>query len=1013
MRIRTQFIITMLLFGIILVVMAASAIITNQLLDKASQQERLSTEIAEGASELSYLTDEYLIYRESHQLKRWQSRFASFSENAANLKVDIPQQQALVRNIRRNQTRLKEVFDSVLSALEGTSPGQSAALEPALLQVSWSRMAVQGRELVSDASRLSQLVQQEMDQLTAARNLLFYVMLALFGVFLLSSYMLTYRRIIKSIAKLQNDTKIIGAGNLGFKTEEQKNDEIGDLSRAFNQMTVNLKTVTASKADLEREMADRKQAEEALRESEAKYRNLFTYMAEEVHFWQVVRDDAGRIKTWRLVDANPPTLKTWGRSSVGEIMGKTTDEIFGPGATDHYMPVVQKIMTEGIPYSFDDYFPNIDKYFRFTSVPLGDYFITTGADITNIRKAHEALRESEERWAVTLRSIGDGVIASNTDGRVTFLNKVAEALTGWSLADAVGKPVTEVFRIVNEHTRKVVDDPVSKVLQTGKIVGLANHTVLLCKGGGEMPLDDSGAPIRDKEGRILGVVLVFRDITERKRAEEELQRLSQFPEENPNPVLRVAADAELLYANAPARGWLATLGWIAERPLPAAVREVVADAHGKAQAIEREIRNQDAITFWICAIQPPGENYINLYGIDITGRKRAEKELEQLNESLELQVAERTALARARTRELQALAMELIEAEERERRRVAELLHDDLQQSLASARLRLQGACECQPPDPAALANVEQILGESLKAARRLSHELSPAVLHHSGLVAALEWLIGQIKEQFGLQVQLESDGTQDYGSSPLRVFMFRAAQELLFNVVKHAGVKTARVALSSFDGYVAITVTDQGQGFNPGILDSITSLGGFGLFSLQERARYIGGSLVIDSTPGKGSSFTLKVPINPAKKEKLDHPAMDLQLSNPTESLIPAGVGGIRVLFVDDHHVMRQGLIRLMNGQPVIQVVGEASNGQEAIAKVRQLRPDVVVMDASMPVLDGIEATRQIKAERPEVRVIGLSMYDDEEISQKMRAAGAEAFLSKTASSAELLKAIYGTTHE
>ncbi|HSN22811.1 MAG TPA: hypothetical protein VLS45_01360, partial [Methylomicrobium sp.] len=105
MRIRTQFIITMLLFGIILVVMAASAIITNQRLEKARKQERLSAEIAEGASELSYLTDEYLIYRESRQLKQWQSRFASFSEQAANLKVDLPQQQALVRNLRGNQSR--------------------------------------------------------------------------------------------------------------------------------------------------------------------------------------------------------------------------------------------------------------------------------------------------------------------------------------------------------------------------------------------------------------------------------------------------------------------------------------------------------------------------------------------------------------------------------------------------------------------------------------------------------------------------------------------------------------------------------------------------------------------------------------------------------------------------------------------------------------------------------------------------------------------------------------------
>jgi len=115
-------------------------------------------------------------------------------------------------------------------------------------------------------------------------------------------------------------------------------------------------------------------------------------MTEEVHFWALVRDAEGRIETWRLVDANPPALGTWGRA-LDEIKGKTADEIFGPGATAHYLPVVQKIMVEGAPHSFEDYFPNLDRYFRFTSIPLGDHFITTGADITVLKKA---LRQAEE-----------------------------------------------------------------------------------------------------------------------------------------------------------------------------------------------------------------------------------------------------------------------------------------------------------------------------------------------------------------------------------------------------------------------------------------------------------------------------------------------------------------------------------------------------------------------------------------------------------------------------------------
>ena len=170
MRIRTQFIITMLLFGIILVVIAASAIITNQKLEKTSQQEKLAANIAQGASELSYLSNDYLIYRESQQLSRWQSRFASFSNQVASLNVDKPEQQVLVRNIQANEQRLKQVFDSVASAVGGPSQNRSTALDLAFLQVSWSRMAVQSQGLVSDASRLSQLLHQQMDQLTEYKN---------------------------------------------------------------------------------------------------------------------------------------------------------------------------------------------------------------------------------------------------------------------------------------------------------------------------------------------------------------------------------------------------------------------------------------------------------------------------------------------------------------------------------------------------------------------------------------------------------------------------------------------------------------------------------------------------------------------------------------------------------------------------------------------------------------------------------------------------------------------------
>lgn len=137
--------------------------------------------------------------------------------------------------------------------------------------------------------------------------------------------------------------------------------------------------------------------------------------------------------------------------------------------------------------------------------------------------AERRLRESERRYATTLSSIGDAVIATDGSAKITFMNPVAENMTRWSLSEAIGLPVTGVFRIINEDTRQTVEDPVAKVLRLGTTVGLANHTILIAKDGTEVPIDDCGSPIIDDDGDISGAVLVFRDISHRKQMDEVMR----------------------------------------------------------------------------------------------------------------------------------------------------------------------------------------------------------------------------------------------------------------------------------------------------------------------------------------------------------------------------------------------------------------------------------------------------------------------------------------------------------
>ena len=253
-------------------------------------------------------------------------------------------------------------------------------------------------------------------------------------------------------------------------------------------------------------------------------------------------------------------------------------------------------------------------------------------------EAAAALRESEQRWATTLSSVGGAVIATDKDGGITFMNTVAEGLTGWSLSEAAAKPITEVFNIINERTREAVDNPVTKVLQKGMIVGLANHTVLVSKDGKEIPIDDSGSPIRDAAGNTMGVILVFRDITERKSVEERASHLASFPELNPNPVIEVDSSGEKTFCNPGTLRVLEGLGM--DRAdchsfLPRDLKAIIEHWDREHEStLQREVSLNNRV-FAETVHLVPQFKVARIYAHDVIERKEAEEKLLRAKEEWE------------------------------------------------------------------------------------------------------------------------------------------------------------------------------------------------------------------------------------------------------------------------------------------------------------------------------------------------------------------------------------------
>jgi CheY-like chemotaxis protein len=408
--------------------------------------------------------------------------------------------------------------------------------------------------------------------------------------------------------------------------------------------------------------------------------------------------------------------------------------------------------------------------------------------------------------------------------------------------------------------------------------------------------------------------------------------------------------------------------------------------------------------------------------MELGQRKRAEEALRRLNADLEQRVTERTRDLVASNHRLQALASELTLAEQRERKRLASELHDYLAQILALGRIKmsqLRQKVTDQPPEvPQLVAEVDNLLEKAGEYTRSLMAKLNPPVLDELGLPSALTWLAKQMPLH-GLLVEVRLSQERVPLPDDQAVLLFQSVRELLINVAKHAGIDRAVVSLTvDEDEQLRIEVHDEGRGFDPVAMEAKSENGHFGLFSVRERMQAMGGRLDVRSRPNEGTTIIMTLPLatpKPAEAERsVDRLAGDAVRASeqsifqiPHAPFHPPPGNTIRLLLVDDHTMVRQGLRSLLESYEDVMIVGEGSNGDEAIELVEQLRPALVVMDLNMPKKNGIEATARIKARWPETVVIGLSVQAGEEARRAIMNAGGAVLLTKEAAVDELYRTI------
>lgn len=665
-------------------------------------------------------------------------------------------------------------------------------------------------------------------------------------------------------------------------------------------------------------------------------------------------------------------------------------------------------------------------FVRLTTAPdlvgLVAYLFTCGLIIAageTARRARARANDQREILQVTLASIGDAVITTDTDGNVRYLNDVAERLTGWS-NEAVGQPLSTVFRIVNEETRQPVESPAIRALREGTVVGLANHTILIRKDGGELAIDDSAAPIKDEHGFLSGCVLIFRDVSERRRLEQAAAErltganlLASIVESSDDAIISKTLDGTIRSWNTGAErlfGYTAdeAIGRhisivIPPERLPEEDRIIASLTAGERIEhfeTERLRKNGERITvsLTISPVRDATGEIVAASKIarDVTDRRKLEDHLRRM--AIDLAEADRQ-----KTEFLATLAHEL-------RNPLAPLRSAlDLLKHSGDNRDRAQMARDTMDRQ---LGQMVRLVDDLLDVNRIMFNrlELRPVgvdlaqVLHQA--VEMSQPLIDNAGHE--LQVTLPAEPIFLH-ADPVRLTQVFA--NLLNNSSKYtpAGGRIQVSAAREGDQAV-VRVRDSGAGLAPDQLERIFSMFsqvdrsperaqgglGIGLTLVRRLVEMHGGTVRAQSEgPGKGSEFIVQLPALagvPAVPES-DAPA------------VPAAAQQWRVLVVDDNRDAADALAMLLRYSGHETFV--AYDGASAFASAEQHRPDVMLLDIGLPGMSGHDVCRRMRQEPwgRDIRMIALTGWGQEDDRRKSREAGFDGHLVKPVDIAAVLQ--------